>query len=121
MAGRSHFEFERLIGLFVNTVPLRANLGGNPTFRELLRRVRDTALDAFSNQDVPFEKLVEVLQPERSASHTLLFQTMFILHNNPRRSLQFAGLRLDELEFDTGFAKFDLTLECYEENGICCI
>jgi amino acid adenylation domain-containing protein len=120
MAGRSHFDFEPLIGLFVNTVPLRANLGGNPTFRELLRRVRDTTLDAFSHQDVPFEKLVEVLQPERSTSHTPLFQTMFILHNNPRRSLQFAGLRLDELELYIGLAKFDLTLECYEENGFCC-
>lgn len=120
MAGRGHFEFEPLIGLFVNTVPLRANLGGNPTFRELLGRVRDTALDAFSHQDVPFEKLVEALRPERSTSHTPLFQTMFILHNHPRRSLQFAGLRLDELEFHIGHAKFDLTLECYEENGFYC-
>ncbi|HEY7387936.1 MAG TPA: amino acid adenylation domain-containing protein [Bryobacteraceae bacterium] len=120
MAGRSHCEFEPLIGLFVNTVPLRANLGGDPTFQELLRRVRDTALDAFSHQDVPFEKLVEALQPERSTSHTPLFQTMFILHNNPRSSLQFAGLRLEELELYFGLAKFDLTLECYEENGYCC-
>ena len=120
MAARSHVELEPLIGLFVNTVLLRANLGGNPRFRELLQRVRETTLDALSHQDVPFEKLVEELQPDRSNSHTPLFQTMFIMHNTPRQSLEFAGLRLDELEIDTGLAKFDLTLECFESSGFCC-
>ena len=120
MAGRSHLEVEPLIGLFVNTIPLRANLGGDPTFRTLLRRVRDTALDAIANQDAPFEKLVEELRPERNLSHTPLFQTMFIFHNSPRTSLDFAGLQVDELELDTGVSKFDLTLEIYELDGLCC-
>ena len=82
--------------------------------------MRDTTLDAFAHQDVPFEKLVEALRPERSMSHTPLFQTMFILHNTPRTSLDFAGLHLDELELDCGVAKFDLTVEIFELDGLCC-
>ena len=120
MAGRSHVEVEPLIGLFVNTIPLRANLSGDPTFRALLQRVRETTLDAIAHQDVPFEKIVEELRPERSMSHAPLFQTMFILHNSPRTSLDFAGLHLDELELDTGLAKFDLTVEIFELDGLCC-
>ncbi|MBZ5622000.1 MAG: amino acid adenylation domain-containing protein [Acidobacteriia bacterium] len=120
MAGRSHIELEPLIGLFVNTIPLRANLSGDPTFRALLRRVHDTTIDAIANQDVPFEKLVEELRPERSMSHTPLFQTMFVLHNTPRTSLDFAGLHLEELELDSGLAKFDLTVEIFELDGLCC-
>ena len=120
MAGRSHVELEPLIGLFVNTIPLRANLSGDPTFVALLHRVREATLDACAHQDVPFEKLVEELRPERSMSHTPLFQTMFILHNDPRISLDFAGLHLDELEWDAGLAKFDLTLEIFELDGLCC-
>lgn len=120
MAGRSHVELEPLIGLFVNTIPLRANLGGDPTFRDLLQRVRDTTLGAFAHQEIPFEKLVEKLRPERSMSYTPLFQTMFILHNLPRHSLDFAGLHLDELELSNDLAKFDLTLEIFELDGLCC-
>jgi amino acid adenylation domain-containing protein len=120
MAGRSHVELEPLIGLFVNTIPLRANLSGDPTFRALLHSVRDTTLDAIAHQDAPFEKLVEELRPERSMSHTPLFQTMFILHNSPRTSLDFAGLHLDELELDSGLSKFDLTVEIFELDGLCC-
>ena len=121
MAGRSHFELEPLIGLFVNTIPLRAHLDGNPTFRVLLQRVRGKTIDAMAHQDVPFEKLVEELRPERSMSHTPLFQTMFIMHNSPRTSLDFAGLHLDELELDSGVSKFDLTVETmFESNELCC-
>ena len=120
MAGRSHLELEPLIGLFVNTLPLRANVAGNPTFRELLQRVRDTTLDAFTHQDVPFETLVHELRLERSLSHSPLFQTMFIFHNTPRIAFDFDGLRLDELEVDPGVSKFDLTVEIYEDNGLCC-
>jgi amino acid adenylation domain-containing protein len=120
MAGRSHVELEPLIGLLVNTIPLRANLSGDPAFRDLLLRVRDTVLDASAHQDAPFEKLVEELRPERSMSHTPLFQTMFILHNTPRISLDFAGLQLDELELDSGLAKFDLTVEIFKLDGFCC-
>jgi amino acid adenylation domain-containing protein len=121
MAGRSHFELEPLIGLFVNTIPLRANLSGNPSFRTLLHRVRDKTIDAMAHQDVPFEKIVEELRPERSMSHTPLFQTMFIMHNSPRTSLDFAGIHLDELELDSGLAKFDLTVETmFESDELCC-
>jgi non-ribosomal peptide synthetase component F len=82
--------------------------------------VREATLDASAHQDVPFDKLVEELRPERSMSRTPLFQTMFILHNYPRISLDFAGLHLDELESDAGLAKFDLTLEIFEFDGLCC-
>jgi amino acid adenylation domain-containing protein len=121
MAGRTHLELEALIGLFVNTIPLRANLSGNPTFRALLHRVRDTTLDAIAHQDVPFEKLVEELRPERTMNHAPLFQTMFIMHNCPRTSLDFAGLHLDELELDSGLAKFDLTVETMFELDRLCV
>ena len=121
MAGRSQLELEPLIGLFVNTIPLRADLSVDPTFRSLLNRVRDKTIDAMANQDVPFEKLVEELRPQRSMSHMPLFQTMFIMHNSPRTSLEFAGLRLDELELDSGLAKFDLTVETmFESDELCC-
>ena len=119
-AGRSHIELESLIGLFVNTIPLRARLDRNLTFRDLLQRVRSTTLDAFSHQDIPFEKLVEELRPERSMSRSPLFQTMFILHNLPPISLDFAGGHLDELELSAGPAKFDLTLEIFELEGLQC-
>ncbi|HEY7337721.1 MAG TPA: amino acid adenylation domain-containing protein [Bryobacteraceae bacterium] len=119
MAGRGHIELEPLIGLFVNTIALRANLSGDLSFRELLQSVRQTAIDAIANQDVPFEKLVEELKPERSTSYSPLFQTMFILHK-PRTSFEAGGLLLEELEVDTGYSKFDLTLEIYELDGFCC-
>jgi amino acid adenylation domain-containing protein len=119
-AGRSHVELEPLVGLFANTIPLRANLGSNQTFRDLLQRVCNTTLDALSHQDIPFEKIVEELRPERSMSRTPLFQTMFILHNFPPISLDFSGLHLDELESNDGPAKFDLTLEMFESEELHC-
>ncbi len=115
IAGRTRREIEPLIGFFVNTLVLRTDLGGAPTFREVLRRVRRTLLGAYENQDVPFEKLVEALQPERTMSHSPLFQVMFTLDGMEGAADADAG-RLDELSFSTAAdvavtrAKFDLTL-----------
>ncbi|HEX8148206.1 MAG TPA: condensation domain-containing protein, partial [Pyrinomonadaceae bacterium] len=110
VAGRQRVELEPLIGFFVNTLVLRTDLGGRPSFRELLRRVRETTLGAYAHQDVPFEKLVEELHPERGLSHTPLFQAALVFQNVPRRALDLEGLRLEGLDAEAGATKFDLTL-----------
>ncbi|MEH2123776.1 amino acid adenylation domain-containing protein [Nostoc sp.] len=110
IANRNRSELEPLIGLFVNTLVLRTDLSGNPSFEELLNRVRQVALDAYAYQDVPFEQLVEVLQPERSLSHNPLFQVMFILQNAPLGKLELPDLSLTPLEINNVTVKFDLIL-----------
>ena len=110
IANRNRAETEGLIGFFVNTLVLRTGFAGNPSFRELLERVRDVALGAYAHQDLPFEKLVEELQPDRSLSHTPLFQVAFVFQNAPMDRLELSGLRLTPLGGDNGTAKFDLTL-----------
>ncbi|WP_443193781.1 amino acid adenylation domain-containing protein [Nostoc sp. UHCC 0926] len=110
IANRNRAEIEGLIGFFVNIQVLRTNLAGNPTFWELLTRVREMALGAYAHQDLPFEQLVEELQPQRDLSHTPLFQVMFALQNAPMSALELPGLTLTPLESDSGAAKFDLTL-----------
>ncbi|MGZ3461815.1 MAG: non-ribosomal peptide synthetase, partial [Archangium sp.] len=119
IAGRTQGETEGLIGFFVNTLVLRTKLDGNPTFRELLSRVREAALGAYAHQEVPFEKLVEELQPERDLSRTALFQVMFTLQNTPRQELSLPGLTLRGVEAERQSAKFDLTLTITEgEHGL---
>src|SRR2546425_12822323 len=114
IANRTRRETEDLIGFFVNTLVMRTDLSGNPSFPELLRRVREVALQAYAHQDLPFEKLVEELRPERDRSHSPLFQVMFILQNAPREPFELPGLTVSPLTVDSGTAKFDLTLSLTE-------
>ncbi|HZF12185.1 MAG TPA: amino acid adenylation domain-containing protein, partial [Thermoanaerobaculia bacterium] len=116
-AGRTHREIEELIGFFVNTLVLRGDLAGEPTFRELLGRVRETALAAHAHQDVPFERLVQELAPERTLAHTPLFQVMLALQNLPLGPVRIGPLVLSPLEVDPGTAKFDLSLALEERAG----
>ncbi|HKH47114.1 MAG TPA: amino acid adenylation domain-containing protein, partial [Thermoanaerobaculia bacterium] len=117
IAGRNREETERLIGFFVNTLVLRADLSGGPSFQELLGRVREVSLEAHEHQEVPFERLVEELAPERSLSHSPLFQVLFALQNVPRRILDLPGVRLSPLGAAEETAKFDLSLNLVEEGG----
>ncbi|MHC5779062.1 condensation domain-containing protein [Nostoc sp.] len=116
VVGRTRREIEKLIGFFLNTLVLRTNLSGELTFRELLGRVREVALGAYAHQDLPFEKLVEGLQPERNLSHNPLFQVMFILQNAPIPTIELPGLTLRPLEADSGTSKFDLKLSIWENS-----
>jgi hypothetical protein len=116
VAGRNRAELEGLIGFFVNTLVMRTDLGGNPSFIELLQRVREVALAAYAHQDLPFERLVEELQPEREASTNPLFQVMVVLQNAPAETLDVSGLKLTMLANEWVTAKFDLTL-FLEETG----
>jgi amino acid adenylation domain-containing protein/FkbM family methyltransferase len=110
IANRHRVEVERLIGFFINILLMRTNLSGNPTFRELLTMVRETTLAAYAHQDLPFERLVEELQPERSLSGMPLVQTMFSFHNAPQAELKLSDLTLRPFESDGNTAKRDLTL-----------
>ncbi|HEY0733388.1 MAG TPA: amino acid adenylation domain-containing protein [Herpetosiphonaceae bacterium] len=114
IAGRTHAETEGLIGFFVNTLVLRADLSGNPSFHQLLRQVREVCLSAYAHQDLPFEQLIEALQPERDLSRNPLFQVMFALQNAPLSALTLPGLTLSPVEVANEIAKFDLTLNLEE-------
>ncbi|HEX8650923.1 MAG TPA: amino acid adenylation domain-containing protein, partial [Pyrinomonadaceae bacterium] len=115
IANRNRSEIENLIGFFVNNLVLRTDLSGNPTFRELLRRVREVALAAYAHQDLPFEKLVEELHPERDLSRNPLFQIVFALQNTPMRELKLPGLTISPLEFENQTTRFDLEMHLWED------
>ncbi|HEX2076750.1 MAG TPA: amino acid adenylation domain-containing protein [Longimicrobium sp.] len=110
IAGRTRKETEELIGFFVNTLVLRTDLSGDPSFREVLRRVRDVTMGAYEHQEVPFERLVAELQPERSLSHSPLFQVMFTLQDAGGGEGALPGLRVSEVGAEVDGAKFDLSL-----------
>ena len=111
VANRNRAEIEGLVGFFVNTLALHTDMSGAPSFRQLLGRVKEAALGAYDHQDVPFEKLVEELQPERSLNYNPIFQTLFALETAARTPLQLAGVvNGRSLEVDFGAAKFDLSL-----------
>ena len=114
VAGRTRVETEPLIGFFVNTLVMRGDLSGEPSFRELLQRVRATGLAAYANQEVPFEHLVETLRTRRDLSHTPLFQALFVLQNAPLGEFTLPGLRITPIEVDRGTSKFDLALSLTE-------
>jgi non-ribosomal peptide synthetase component F len=118
IAGRTRREVEALIGFFVNTLVLRAEVSGERSFRELVREVRGRSLEAYAHQDVPFEMLVTELAPERSLSHTPLFQVMFILQNaQGGEEERLGGIQMQGVEVGSEMAKFDLTLAVEESAG----
>jgi amino acid adenylation domain-containing protein/non-ribosomal peptide synthase protein (TIGR01720 family) len=115
LANRRRPELEGMIGFFANTLALRTDLSGDPRFRELLQRERDVALDAHAHQDLPFEKLVEEINPPRDLARTPIFQAMFILQNAPGEPLRLSGLSLEAVPVDSRTAKTDLTLYMTQE------
>ncbi|WKB55699.1 non-ribosomal peptide synthetase [Eleftheria terrae] len=117
VANRGRAELEPLIGFFVNTLAMRLDLSGTPTVAELLQRVRGRAMEAQQHQDLPFEQVVELLQPPRSLSHSPLFQVAFAWQNNETGTLSLPGLTLTPLPASHEVAKFDLTLELTEDQG----
>ena len=114
IAGRPTTETESLIGFFVNTLALCGNLEGDPKFIELLQRTRERALGAYAHQEIPFEKLVEAIQPERSLSYSPIFQVMFALQNAPGIESHWNDIHLAPVKFASTTAKFDLSLDVYE-------
>jgi hypothetical protein len=115
IANRTRRETESLIGCFFNCLVLRSDLSGNPTFRELLRRGRQMAIEAYAHQDVPFEKVVEMVRPERNFSSTPLFQILFLLENTPPSDLTLTGLKLQPVPLDLHVSTFDIALLLWEK------
>lgn len=117
IANRSRPEFEPLIGFFANTLALRTTIAGNPTFRSFLQQTRSTTLEAFAHQELPFEQLVEILQPPRSLSYNPLVQVVFSLDELVVPTLEMPGLTLDIFPGDSGLSQFDLTFSLIAINN----
>jgi aspartate racemase len=121
VANRPTLETERMIGFFINLLPLRTDLSGDPTFRELLARVRETTLASYAYQDMPFDRLVQELSPERSLSHTPLVQVLFVMQNTPSPPKEFAGLRFGRFDVPVIRSKFDVAVFVHESaEGLQC-
>ncbi len=116
-AGRLKSEFEGIVGFFINNLVLRTDLGGNPSFVELVQRVRKTALEAFEHQSVPFDQLVEELQPERSLDRSPIFQVLFTLQNAPLPPLRLDDLEMKPIDFQSLHARYDLAVDIYPFEG----
>lgn len=114
ITGRHQPETEDLIGFFINTLVLRTRLNGNPTFQELLKRVREVVLGAFAHHEIPLEKIVEELRPERDSSYSPLFQVMFSLQVMPPAAIEFAGVAVSAFQYEFGTSKFDMILSLFE-------
>jgi amino acid adenylation domain-containing protein len=117
IAGRTRAELEGLIGFFVNTLALKGDFRGGPSFREVMMRVRETALAAYAHQDVPFERVVEELQPERSLSYSPIFQVMFVYQNTPESEARLEGIELRQKGGESNTTKFDLMMYLEEKGG----
>src|SRR5262245_4272430 len=120
IANRNRLELERLIGFFLNTLPLRLDVSGEPTFRELLQRVKRVAFSAYAHQELPFEKLVEELRPDRSLGHSPIIDTAFVVDNSPggvKPTMTAGDLRLRRRIVDTGTSKFDLAMMLFRGDG----
>ena len=119
IAGRTHRELEGLIGFFVNMLALRTDLSGDPSFRELLGRVKEAALGAYAHQELSFEKLVEDLRPVRDLSRQPIFQVLLALQNVPQEQLELPGLRLSRTGGELVASKLDLSVYVHEtEHGL---
>ena len=116
IANRNQVELEKLIGFFINTLVLRGDLSGNPSFKELLVRSRQVTLGAYAYQDLPYEKLVEALQPERKSGQLSLYHTWFVLQNAPMPPLELPGLKMNLVDIDTSTVRHDLLLNIWESS-----
>jgi len=120
VAGRTRPELEPLLGCFLNTLALRSDTGGNPEFRAYLRQVKELTLDAFSHQEIPFEKVVDEVKPERDTSHSPIFQVMFVLQNTPRKALHLPQVTLEPMVVPVATSQFELVLDLTETaEGLC--
>ncbi|HTF44711.1 MAG TPA: condensation domain-containing protein, partial [Terriglobales bacterium] len=120
VAARNEVEIENMIGLFVNTLVFRADFTNSLSFRSLIRQVRSFALEAYAHQEIPFEKLVEALVPQRSLDVHPLFQVMFTFQNIPKQVFEIPGLKIKEMAFEAGIAKFNLSVEAWEDTEFHC-